>query len=171
MTRILFKILAFAAIVSLTSCGDKTPVGIDQTLEIVITGDGNPTIVFPNPVNGTSDGYVNAVLPKNIIYFNSTKDEILITARKNQVGGNVKLVARLNDKVIGESATSAPFGRVDFTVDLNTRMASGTITEPEEWFCGTLNGNKLITGKKGGCYYLDASNKRVDVNGSNCSCK
>ena len=163
--------MAFTAILSLANCGDKKPGGIDQNLEIVIIGDGNPTIEFPNPVNGTADSYINAVLPKNIFYTNSTKDNIVITASKNQVGGNVKLTARLNDKVIGESSTSAPFGRIEFNVDLNTRLASGTITEPEEWFCGTHNGSKLITGKKGGCYYLDVNDKRVDVNGSECSCK
>lgn len=170
MLKLLKSILPFALIVSLANCQDKSPAGLDTRLEIVVIGDATPTIMFPNPGNGNPDQYINAVLPKNIIYFNNTANTVVIKGAKNEVWGNFKMVARFNDKVIGESTTSAPFGQIEFTIDRVAQKATGVVTEPEEWPCGVSNGNQLYTGKSGGCYYLDAAKNKVTVDRAECQC-
>ncbi len=170
MLKLLKNFLLFALVVSLANCKDKSPAGFDTVLEIVVTGDATPTIMFPNPGNGNPDQFIHAVLPKNIIYANNTANAVVIKAAKNEIRGNYKIVARFNDKVIGEASTSAPFGQIEFTFDRIAQKATGVVTEPDEWPCGISKGNQVYTGKAGGCYYLDAAKNKISVDRAECQC-
>lgn len=140
-------------------------------VEVVISGDvENINIFFPNLVTGLLDSLINVKLPQTIKY-NKIANEVIIIVQKQQVSGSFTLKTLLKGKEVYSKIVSAPFGKITAKTKAGEKTVSATVFEPEEWPCGTHKGNQLITGPKGGCYYINSNRNKVYVDRSECSCK
>ena len=139
-------------------------------MEVRITGDvGNITIDFPNPITGKPDTLRNVKLPQTIQY-SKAAGEVVIIAEKQQVGGTFTLQTFIKDKEVYSKSVTAPFGKLTTKAKVGDNSVSASLYEPAEWPCGTHNGNRLITGPKGGCYYINKNGNKTYVDRSECNC-
>ena len=160
----------------LTRCQEKdpsvtpTPPAPDNVLIIEITGDVKSVSIYsPNPSTGLADTLKSVTLPQTLRYVNYTR-KIAIRAKKEKVNGTLAVSARLNQKLIKDFSTKAAFGEISFTTDEAYQSPFAFGYEPEEWPCGTHNGNQLRTGERGGCYYINSNGNKTYVDRSECHC-
>ena len=122
---------------------------------------------FPNPQTGQLENLIDTTLPRSI-NFKKAPDEIKLIAEKQRVTGSLLLTVYYKGKSIYTKTTSAAFGKI--TASAKSKSVSSEVSEPEEWPCGTHNGNRLITGKRGGCYYINKNGNKTYVDRSECQC-
>lgn len=157
-----------------TRCQEKepsvTPPAPENVFVVELTGDvKSVSIYFPNPTTGLADSLINVALPQTIRYVNYTR-KIAIRAKKEKASGTLTLTVRLNQKSLKDLTTLAAFGEISLTTDEAYKSPFASSYEPEEWPCGTHNGNQLRTGKKGGCYYINSNGNKTYVDRSECHC-
>lgn len=139
-------------------------------IEISITGDvDNINIFFPNPITGAPDSMMSVKLPQVIKYSKATA-EVNVIAQKQQVGGGFTLKSSVRDREVYSKIVSAPFGKLTTKTRAKEKSVTASVFEPDEWPCGTHNGNQLITGERGGCYYINKNGNKTYVDRSECSC-
>lgn len=139
-------------------------------VEIAIAGDvENINIFFTNPVTGLPDSLVNVKLPQTIKY-RKVAGEVTVTVEKKQVKGSFTFKTSIKGKLVYSKAVVAPFAKLTTKTRVGDKSTSASLYEPEEWPCGTHNGNRLITGPKGGCYYINKNGNKTYVDRSECSC-
>ena len=139
-------------------------------MEVRITGDvDNINIYFPNPITGKPDTLKNVKLPQ-IIQYSKAAGEVVVVAEKQQVKGAFTLKIFIKDREVYTKSVTAPFGKLTTKTKVDDKSVSASLYEPDEWPCGTHNGNRLITGPKGGCYYINKNGNKTYVDRSECNC-
>jgi hypothetical protein len=124
-------------------------------------------IFFLNPETGEPDSLKRVALPQSLKYKQFAR-EITIIAEKQKVNGDITVITNFKGKSFSTKSTTVPFGRI--TIKSQKQTATAEVFEPEEWPCGIHAGNRLITGKKGGCYYINKNGNKTYVDRSECHC-
>lgn len=155
--------------VSSLNLKDYIVTGYINFYEIRLTGTCEP-VTFTSNINGANEKKENVELP-SIISTKSQNSEILeLNAEKNNVNGYLTIQVYLKEELISTVTTSDPFGSVKLSLNSKTRKVTTSKFAPEEWPCGSYNGRRLITGPKGGCYYINSNNNKTYVDRSYCHC-
>lgn len=166
------KTSILATLFLLIGCSKSSDSTIQSINDLEIEISGNVSLIniyFPNPETGLRDTMLLASPPQKIIYKKLSKD-ITIVVEKRNVIGNLTISTTARGQKSSKS-TSAPFTRMSTFYSHSVGIASTSAHEPEEWPCGSHNGNQLTTGEKGGCYYVNGNGNKVYVERSECNCK
>lgn len=137
--------------------------------EVKFSGDCKPI-----KINYTSDENIVTLTDIALSFIlqinNYNLDIFEVQGFKNNVNGTLKIELKYKDKVVVTDNIATPHG--DIKIRFNTKSKKIDIVKfnPEEWPCGFYNGNRLRTGPKGGCYYINSNNNKTYVDRSFCNC-
>ncbi|REA56980.1 hypothetical protein DSL64_25340 [Dyadobacter luteus] len=126
-------------------------------------------IFFLNPETGKADSLKGVTLPRSI-YYKKAPEDVIVTAEKQKVKGSLSVRTTLTGNLTYTKSTNAAFGRITSKTSVKSKAVTHDVKEPEEWPCGTHAGNTLITGERGGCYYINKNGNKTYVDRSECNC-
>lgn len=91
-------------------------------------------------------------------------------AFKNNVNGILNIQVFIKNALIQTKSIADPFASISIKYNVSKKQFEISDYAPEEWYCGIYNGNKLITGPKGGCYYINSNSNKTYIDRSFCNC-
>lgn len=137
--------------------------------EVKLTGTCEPVTVTTN-ISGKDETREAVALPAALTNKSSSVDILELNVAKNNVNGYLNIQVYMQGDLLSTVTTSDPFGSVNLSLSSLTKKATFTKRAPEEWPCGMYNGRGLITGPKGGCYYINSNGNKTYVDRSYCHC-
>lgn len=138
--------------------------------EIKLTGTSEPIKLITN-INGQLETYNNIALPHQMITKTFSLDVLQVQVFKNNVNGILNVYIYFKGVLIKTETITDPFADILIEYNITNKSFKVKETSPEEWYCGSYNGIRLITGPKGGCYYINSNGNKTYVDRSYCNCK
>ncbi len=159
----------FAGLFLLFSCTKDTE-DYDYLIEYVITGNASPITVAYNNENDVRDSVTVTSLPHKIQLRKNTINKAHLRASKLTNAGTITVETRYKGKKVKTQSTEKEHGQVYIIFMKEDEIVAFDI-QPDEWECGIYNGNRLRTGPKGGCYYLNSNGNKIYVDRGYCNCQ
>lgn len=138
-------------------------------LEVKFTGDCQPIKIVYKSDNST-ETLSDVTLSYLLQIQTYSLDMFEVQGFKNNVNGTLRIELIYKEKSITTQDISSPFGDIKIRFNRKTKQADIVKYSPEEWPCGLYNGQRLTTGPKGGCYYINSNNNKIYVDRGFCSC-
>ena len=137
--------------------------------EVKFTGTCEPITVNTN-IKGQKETLTNVQLPSTLNTKLSNLEVLEVQAFKNNVNGILNIQIFIKNVLILTKTITDPFESILIKYNSSKKQFEVSTNSPEEWPCGIYNGNKLITGPKGGCYYINGNGNKTYVDRGFCSC-
>jgi PKD repeat protein len=137
--------------------------------EVKFTGNCKPITVITN-IKGQKETFNDVGLPSSLNAKLSNLDILEVQAFKNNVNGILNIQIYLKNILIQTKTITDPFESILIKYNSSKKQFEVSNNSPEEWYCGVYNSNKLITGPKGGCYYINSNGNKTYVDRGLCNC-
>lgn len=165
-----FNLLTLFAVLFLLFSCTKDTESYEYLIEYIITGNTSPVTVVYNNENDVIDTVKVTSLPYKVQLRKNTIDKARLQAWKHTNAGTITVETRYKGKTVKTQSTEREHGQVHILfVKENDILAIEH--QPEEWECGTYNGNRLRTGPRGGCYYINSNGNKTYVDRGHCNCQ
>ncbi|MDF7817962.1 hypothetical protein P1X15_10160 [Runella sp. MFBS21] len=141
-----------------------------NTLEYIFSGTSKTVNIYYTTPEGKRDSLLNVNLPSELKFKLFGVETAQITVYKPYVSGNITIEVYFKGKSVHKLTGSDPHLRLTSSYNTKTKKATESRSAPEEWPCGVYNGRTLITGPRGGCYYINSNGNKTYVDRSYCNC-